>query len=512
MARLVVDEVVTTYDMDPRGYIDGVNKVNAANKDLVKSQQQTKRFQGLKVEDIDPVASLANVARTGVAAATAGVVALGIAAKATFDEFAKYDSMVKALESVEGSARAAKREMSDLRKISKAPGIGFSEAVQSFVQLRNSGMTADFSKTLIKEIANANARGGGSVETFQRAMLAAVQMNMKPFLQGEELLQLMEAGIPGARIVKDRFGTADTEQLKRQGVSSEQVLRGIVEELQKLPRVGGGAQNTLDELNTAVQMAAVQIGGALAPVLIPFLDGMTSAIEKAEEAGLFALAVESVSSVFGSATDSANEYYDALIEVGAIGVTLAAGMRNLKENFMGFMDLLYDILKFIDSIPGLNYMTTRNPFSPAKYGLELQRALHGDSVSGDQNALTEAEAFRNQARMQADLAKKRSEKRKRQPGTEAVDQKTDKQSAGASPVENYLQRIAQNTDPLKQLASQVLGGGSLAQNALNRQDLSDLRSGRRSGDPVEDAVRQLVAAIHGAGLQAASFNPGGRQL
>lgn len=502
MPRLVVDEIVTIYDLDPKGYVKGVKAVSAANKELRESKKQAGinpagesnlvKLAGMTSADIDPVqASLRGLSAVGVAA-FAAVGAAGYAAKKSFENFAEFEAMELALAAVEGGAKEAEKAIKKLREAAKAPGLEFGEAVSGYLQIRRSGADQGFAEALVKQIGNANALGGGGKETFSRALLAISQMLMKPFLQGEELLQLMEAGIPAARIVKDRFGTADTELLKKRGIGSEQVLQGILEELEKLPRVAGGAKNTIENFNSALHFMSVSIGSAIAQVATGPLDALATSIDKFSDAEIWSTAVSSLADSLGLASTEGENMDGILLDIAAGFMTLGDHMGIFKGNVEGIQETIRNVMKSISWMPPVKWI---------RAGIKAGTGFDADAWMNEKpqetGAVPSFDDNRRVLELQLDLAKKRREKEKE---AEALAKKPDKKpdkkdEPGDKFVLPVLRQIAENTDPLKAISAQILGGGSLARNAINRQDLSEL--GGRSGDWRQEMVRVMEMAIRG---------------
>ena len=302
----IIDTLVTEYRMKNQQYLQGASQVTQATHNTAKSTNMARSVISNMGGTLSTLGSIAGGAAAAIAAIAVGAAALG---KSAFEQYAAFDSLVKALESVEGSAEKAKLAIADLKQIAKAPGIGFEEAVRAYTGLRNARVGQGMAESLIAGIGNANARSGGGVEQFGRAMLAIQQIAMKQYLQGEELLQLMEAGIPVQGLMKDRFGTTDTEQLKKQGITSAMVLAALSEELAKLPRAAGGAQNTLDNFSDSIKFAFINAGSGLASVQGP-LDKFSESISSLTDANVWADAVTQFASALGLIPSSVTDAED----------------------------------------------------------------------------------------------------------------------------------------------------------------------------------------------------------
>lgn len=226
--------------------------------------------------------------RASAMAAATAFSAFSAAGLMSFQRFAEFESLQKALESVEGSADGAVEAIKALKEIAKAPGLGFQEAVKGYMMLRNQGVSGPGAERMVGEFGNANARAGGGKAELERILLAISQIAGQRYLQGDELRQLTEAGVPASRIIRERFGTSDTEQLKKQGITSERILTELLDELEKMPRVAGGAKNSIENLQDAINFAFITTGAAIASSgLTDFLTEFGNEVQKLTEAGFF---------------------------------------------------------------------------------------------------------------------------------------------------------------------------------------------------------------------------------
>ena len=60
------------------------------------------------------------------------------------------------------------------------------------------------------------------------------------------------------------FGTSDTEALGKLGIDTTTFINGVVSQLERLPRVAGGIQNSIENLSDAIKEALVPLGRGLA--------------------------------------------------------------------------------------------------------------------------------------------------------------------------------------------------------------------------------------------------------
>jgi len=508
----VLDEVVEKFSADPSDYIAGTNKVIKASQSVADAQAKhlslfskagtaASGFGAQVASALAPVRSMALAAGAGIAA----VAAIGTKA---FTEFATFDSLVKALEAVEGGSDRAKKSLADLKQISKQPGLGFGESVEGYLQLRRSELSAGFSKQLVAQAGNANAIGGGTKENLASILRAFSQMAMKPYLQGEELLQLSEAGVGAQGMIKKRFGTADPEELKKQGITSQMALAGILEELKKLPRVAGGAQNTIDNLGDSLRFMMVSVGGAIASFATGPIDAIATAISNATDSGVFVTAIDSFAQAIGLVGENSFNAESAVLGMVAAFMTLGTHIEIFKGNIEGLIEMFRGIAKFlVNAVGPIAARALTSPF------FDVEGFAKGKSGLDPAGTGVDFFTMYSQQLEQQMEANRRKKKPKAQADalTEGMaEQKPAQQAPGLKPVD-LLQRIANNTDPLKEIATQILGGGTLAQRGFSRQELGDLRAGR-TGTPWDRVTDALKKAVIDEAVRLSGFQVSRREI
>lgn len=472
---MVIDTLITKYVLDPSGYQKGAKTVQQETARTASSMSGlhagVNSIQGqlaMFSSAIKPLLAVAGALFAVAAAGTAAGVAL-------MKQGAEFDALVKMLEAVEGGAEGAKKALADLRQIAKLPGLGFIESIEGYSKLRMSGLSPTFSQEVIRQFGNANATAGGGKAELNRILLAVSQMSNKPFLQGEELLQLLEAGIPATRMVKDAFGTADTEELKKRGVTSGQVLEVLVKELQKLPRVAGSAKNTFENLGDALVYASSLAGTALNTTLLGYVSEFVDAVENLADGGVIEKAFQGIADTIQSIFDSfsAGSMEQDLTQALAMVMTMAEGFRNLTLNAMGALEMFVEL------------------YEKTPQG-KLLKAL---GLTGEGGPLGEFSLFESFQRnlslleLQRQLAEKRGQKAADGQGGPA-----DGTGSGSNAGADTLKQIERNTRPLLDLKQYALGGGELGKLGVSAIEERGLGGRTRS---IKQAARQIEMVLHG---------------
>jgi tape measure domain-containing protein len=409
-----------------------------------------------------------------------GIGAAGAAAGyGLMKQAAEFDSLRQSLVSVEGDAKKAGDALARLKELAKAPGLGFEEAVRGYSGLRNAGLTQQFAERLIKEFANANARGGGNAETFGRILTQIRQAAGRQFLAQEDLTPIGEAGIPINKILKDTFGTGDTEELKKNGITAQRALEGIVDSLSKLQRVAGGQQNEFDNLGDAIKFALISAGEGLNQGLLPYVNKFSAAVSELQESGViesaFSGIAQNVIEMLGGASD----------DTAASLIPLVAGMQTLSG---GFRNLTLNVKEFIEWTKRL--------------GFGLIPSAIGNAIS-DGTGLGD-EYQRNVDDLMAQLDASRTLRGKS--GTKGAGKSgvpgPNFENAD-NPVKPLLERIAVAVETTADLNKQAAGGGALTRDAISARNLAGLgkhgRLGRvlmELGDIVSEAMAQNEGRVN----------------
>lgn len=204
----------------------------------------------------------------------------------------RMESYRAALTAVSKEAAPLESQLNRLRELAKAPGLSFDEAVKGSVRLQATGLSAQESERVLKEMANALRSVGGSAEQLDGVTLALSQIQAKGKVMAEEINQIAERMPQIRAVMKAAFGSADTEVLQKMGLSSRAFILGITNELAKGPRVMNGANSAIEQLIDNFNQLKAAAGEPLAQAVVPVIRRMTDeAVRLAPEAKEFVQAL-----------------------------------------------------------------------------------------------------------------------------------------------------------------------------------------------------------------------------
>lgn len=292
-------------------------------------------------------------------ALTVPLAALGGAALKSFADLEKASAGLTAV--VGGNAAKAAEEIEKLRVTAQLPGLGFEEAIQASARLQAVGLSADQARATIEAYGNAVARSGGGRAEFDAAILALTQVASKGKVSAEEINQLNERIFEIRPALSSAFGTADSEQLQKLGVSAAEFIAKSTAELAKLERVQGGLSNAFENFGDSVRQSLASLGQEINKTfnVQGIIDRVSNALSRAVQIfknlddstkqsivrfGLFAAAIGPVFLGFGQLARLAGVSITALQSlagviksVGAAAISFAA---NPAKALAGSLSLL----------------------------------------------------------------------------------------------------------------------------------------------------------------------------
>lgn len=193
-------------------------------------------------------------ATNGLQKALAGI-GIGYLAKQAVDVVGKFDRMERGMTTLEGSADGARRRMDELREASKLPGVDFAQAVQGDIKLRSVGVSAEMSKQAIIQFGNALSLAGGTAQDLDGVILALTQIISKGKVSAEEINQIAERVPQVRKVMKETFGTADTQALQAMNISAEQFVDTLITGFSQLDRASAGLDEQFADITTTIEVA-----------------------------------------------------------------------------------------------------------------------------------------------------------------------------------------------------------------------------------------------------------------
>lgn len=277
-------------------------------------------------------AEMQSVGRTISLAVTLPIVALGAT---TVQAAAQMDSLRRGLAAVAGSSKAAEEQLVRLEDVAKLPGLGFREAIQGSIRLQAAGLNVALTERALRSFGNAIALTGGGKQQLDTITTQLGQLAAKGKVLGSDLRPIIEAAPAVGEALRKAFGTVDPEQIQKLHLSTDRFLTLLLNQLDKLPHVTGGAANSFENLEDAIFKARVAIGEKLLPAIVPLVEGIAKMLEGVRtlspQVVNWGIAIAAVAAVAGpliiviSALASAATALAAALAVGLLPVIVVGG-------------------------------------------------------------------------------------------------------------------------------------------------------------------------------------------
>jgi tape measure domain-containing protein len=437
MAAFVADELITKYTLQDN-YSPKARQITASTLQMTAAQQHATAGFGAFATTARSGAVAVGIAALALAGLVGGVVAyvrlhqeLISQGSVLMRHAGEWESLGMALQVVEGNAAAAQIRMQQLREMARSPGLGFAESISGYVGFRRAGLPDEFSRRLLAELGNQVALSGGGRDMFGRLSYAASELARQPFLQGDELRQFTEAGLPAHRIVSEAFGTSDTEQLKKRGITAQQVLLALLAAMEAMPRAGESAKNTFDNLGDAIDYARARAGAAVNEAFLPMVQSFVNVIDVASDAGIVDTVFQNLAGSLDYLSVSGTSAERAMLMAGAGLMTFGDMAALAAAGVGGLIDSLFPLIRWaMGANAGSVLDLIESRFDVNMRTLEMQMDLHR----------------KRQAR-------KEPEDEAKTPVSELL---------GQNPALPILREIAFNTEPLRiDYSRNILGGGDL---------------------------------------------------
>lgn len=284
-----------------RGWGVFEKQADRSGRAAASAERQTARtsrgFAGLRTSSLGGIAAFAAV-RSGALAGAVGVGLLGAAAAKSglaFDAFA--ETQQTAFATLLHSQSKAARFMEDLKKSAAATPFELKDLTTASQRLLAFGFSVKQTKGLLTDLGDASSSLGTGAEGFQQLSLVFGQIKAKGRLQGDEVLQLAENGVPALQILQKQLGlTKDQLQKKLSAgaIDSTTAINGLRKGMQQL--YGGGMRRQSatfsGQLSTLKDNFDQLLGKGAAPLFsflrdkgIPAINGLFNGFQKGTGTG-----------------------------------------------------------------------------------------------------------------------------------------------------------------------------------------------------------------------------------
>jgi len=171
---------------------------------------------------------------------------------------------------VTGGASAASAKIKELQVIAAMPGLSMESAVYGQVRLQTMGYSAEQATAHVKALGTTVAAFGGGGEEMKGILMAFSQISSKGKVAAEEINQIAERLPSIRRLMTEAFGTSNTEELQKMGISATQFTDAILNGMQNAQPVVSGVAEELAKLKVTMDSIFADESGGLKGVVTLF--------------------------------------------------------------------------------------------------------------------------------------------------------------------------------------------------------------------------------------------------
>lgn len=277
----------------------------------------------------------------------------------------------RSLQNLYGGQDAGNKAFDRLKALAKENGLEFQSLVDSAKKLKAFGL--DPLNGSLKALIDQNAAVGGSQQDLEGKILALGQAWAKQKLQGEEILQLVERGVPVWDLLQKATGknVQELQKLSEQGKLGRDVIKALYEEIGKAN--AGAAQQGLTGLSGLLQQVSAR---------------WNEFLNRVADSGITEYFKREIGSLLGSTRDldgMAKRVADAIIGVVGSVKRFAIEIAPIGKAILGLTQFLSvhaaSLVQIAKAYAALIVVRTITPFLGA-FGAQIAAVGTSADVSG----------------------------------------------------------------------------------------------------------------------------------
>ncbi|PST68878.1 tape measure protein [Shewanella algae] len=293
--------------------LDGVNKNLARQNRLLDESSKG-------AEDFGGSIKQATASLLAMASAYIGVDRLWASLTGILSAGDKAKAFTAQMTAMMGSLSAGEQATAWIKEFANNTGSKLDTIKQAFASLKAFGI--DPMNGSLQAMVDYNAKLGGSQEKLEGIILAVGQAWAKQKLQGEEILQLVERGVPVWELLEKVTGknTVQLSKLSEQGKLGRETIQALFEEMGK--GANGQAAKSLERLSGQVNVLSNNwelfqqkiADSGLYEVGLQFLDDLNNKFDELNGNGKLQQAAADISNFFSTIIKDGGESLTATID------------------------------------------------------------------------------------------------------------------------------------------------------------------------------------------------------
>lgn len=295
----------------------------------------------------------------------------------TGDRFAAFNAQMTAMM---GSVAAGQQATAWIKDFANNTGSRLESVQAAFAKLKAFGI--DPMNGSLQSMVDYNAKLGGSQETLEGVILAVGQAWAKQKLQGEEILQLVERGVPVWALLEKVTGknTVALSKLSQAGKLGQETIKALVDEMGKAAT--GQAALSLDRLGGQINVLSNNwevfkgkiADAGLYQTAIDFLKQLSDKFDELNANGKIKQLATDISNFFTTIVNDGGSSLQKLLDnisafttgLSVVGNTikifwngLTAGIAGVAGTFTGLLsEMSGSLASFLDAV-GANELSAK---------------------------------------------------------------------------------------------------------------------------------------------------------
>lgn len=189
------------------------------------------------------------------------VITAGMSVTKIIETASEFELLEIRLNSVMGSAKAGEQAFEWIKQFAATTPSSVKQVTDAFMTLKNFGL--DPMDGTLQKVSDASAKYGKDADTAQRAALALGQAWARGKLQGQDTLQMIDAGIPVYDLLSKATGktAAEIQKMSEKGTMGRDVIRQLIDQMgqegagaaaEKMKSYAGAVSNMGDTFANAI--------------------------------------------------------------------------------------------------------------------------------------------------------------------------------------------------------------------------------------------------------------------
>jgi len=235
-----------------------------------------------------------------------------------------FEQLQVQLNAVMGSVQNGEYAFAWIKQFAVDTPYSVEQITKSFMQLKNFGL--DPMDGTLRKVADATAKYGNGMDSAQRVTLALGQSWARGKLQGQDIMQMIDAGIPVYDLLSNATGktAGELQKMGEKGQITKDVMRQLIDEM------GRSSAGTAEAKMNTMAGAVANMGDAYA-----------NALDEMRRAGGFEFITDSVRALSEVVPDAMKMISELGAAVGAVFGTMFDIVKSVMNGILSAINAVF---------------------------------------------------------------------------------------------------------------------------------------------------------------------------